>query len=103
MHKRKRAHGKLKAYPHPNKWIKFFDRFLLFVAIVSPLMVLPQILKIYVEHDTSGVSTLTWGLFALFNIPWVGYGILHKDKPIAIGYSLWFVANLVVLIGALIY
>ena len=103
IHKRKRVHHKLKEYPHSNKFIRCFDKFLLFVAIISPLLVLPQIFQIYVMKDASGVSALSWGLFALFNIPWVGYGILHKDKPIVVGYSLWFVANVIVVIGALMY
>ena len=29
MHKRKRMHEKLEVYPHPNKWVKFLDRFLI--------------------------------------------------------------------------
>ena len=103
IHKRKRVHDKLKAYPHPNKWIKFLDKFLLIVAVIGPLLSLPQILKIYVEHNTSGVSVLTWGLFAFFNIPWIIYGIVHKDKPIIIGYSLWLVTNIVIVVGALMY
>ena len=103
IHKRKRKHYKLLEYPHPNKWIKFLDRFLLIVAILGPLVTLPQILKIYVEQNSTGVSALTWGLFALFNIPWIVYGVVHKDKPIAIGYSLWLVTNVVISVGALIY
>ena len=101
--KRKRVSHKFLEYPHSRKFVRCFDKFLLFVAVISPFLVLPQILKIYVEHDASGVSALSWGLFAFFNIPWVGYGILHKDKPIVVGYSLWFVANVIVVIGALIY
>ena len=103
IHKRKRAHDKLKAYPHSKKWIRFLDKFLLVVAVLSPLVTLPQILKIYVEQNSSGVSALIWGLFAFFNIPWIVYGVVHKDKPISIGYSLWFVTNVVIAVGALIY
>jgi len=103
IHKRKRVHQKLEKYPHPNKWIKFLDRFLIIVAVVGPLMVLPQILKIFMLKDAMGVSALSWGLFALFDIPWIIYGAVHKEKPIIIAYSLWLVTNLIVVVGALIY
>ena len=103
IHKRKRASHSLWEYPHSKKWIRSLDKFLLFVAVLSPLVTLPQILRIYVEHNASGVSALTWGLFAFFNIPWILYGVVHKDKPISIGYSLWFVTNVVIAVGALIY
>lgn len=103
IHKRKRKHHKLLEYPHSKKWIRFLDKFLLVVAVVGPLITLPQILKIYVGQNATGVSTLSWGLFALFNIPWIVYGVVHKDKPIIIGYSLWLVTNIIVVVGALIY
>jgi uncharacterized protein with PQ loop repeat len=93
----------LKEYPHSKKWIRFLDKFLLVVAVVGPLLVLPQILKIYVGQNASGVSALSWGLLALFNIPWIVYGVVHKDKPITLGYSIWFVVNIIVVVGALIY
>jgi uncharacterized protein with PQ loop repeat len=103
IHKRKRKHHKLLQYPHPNKWVKLLDRFLLVVAVVGPLLVLPQILKIYVGQNATGVSALSWGLLALFNIPWILYGAVHGDKPITMGYSIWFVVNIIVAVGALIY
>ena len=62
-----------------------------------------QILQIFTLKSAAGVSSLSWGLYALFNLPWLAYGIVHKDKPIKIGYSLSFIANLTVLAGSLIY
>ena len=103
IHRRKRVHQRLEKYPHPDKWIKLLDKFLIVIAIVGPLMVLPQILKIFILKDASGVSALSWGLFALFDIPWIIYGFVHKEKPIAIAYLLYLATNLIVVLGALIY
>ena len=103
IHRRKRVHKKLEIYPHKNKWIRFLDRFLIVVAIFGPLIALPQIFRIFAFKSAAGVSGLSWGLYALFNIPWFIYGIVHKDKPIVISYLLSFIANLTVLIGTLIY
>lgn len=103
LHKRKRIHQKLEKYPHPKKWIKILDNFLLIIAVIGPLNNLPQIIKIFALKSSSGVSTLTFSLFSLFNIPWIIYGIVHKEKPIIIAFSLWFITNMIVVIGTLIY
>ena len=103
IHKRKRLHEKLEKFPHENKYIRFLDQFLLVVACIGPVMSLPQILKIYVHKNAAGVSLLSFSLFAVFNIPWVIYGIVHKDKPITIAYILWFFSNITVVIGTIMY
>ena len=96
-------HHKLEIYPHPNNWIKFLDRFLLIVAVIGPLMSLPQLLKIYLGQNATGISVLSFGLYAFFNVPWVIYGVVHKEKPIVIAYSLWFVSNILIVVGTLLY
>jgi uncharacterized protein with PQ loop repeat len=104
IHKRKRANSqKLKAYPHPNKWINFLDKFLVVVACITPMVTIPQIYSIYWLHQAAGVSAVTWFLFCVGNIPWLLYGIVHKAKPIVLSSIIWFVVNLTVAIGAAIY
>lgn len=103
LHKRKRMHEKLEKFPHPNKRIKFLDNMLLLIASISPLSTVPQIIKIYATKNAIGVSKLTFSLFALFDIPWIIYGVVHKEKPIIIAYSLWLIANITIVTGTLIY
>ena len=103
IHKRKRVHQKLEKYPHKIKWIRFLDKFLICIAVIGPLIALPQILQIFISGDATGVSSLSWGLYALFNIPWLIYGVAHKYKPIIVAYLLSFVANLTVFSGSLVY
>ena len=103
IHKRKRVHEKLQKYPHPNKWVRFLDNFLLVFAVVGPASLLPQIIKIFSLKAVGGVSLITYCLWALGAIPWVIYGVVHKAKPIIIAYSLWFLSYLIVLFGILIY
>jgi uncharacterized protein with PQ loop repeat len=103
IYRRKRIHHKLENYPHEDKRIHFLDKFLIFIAIVGPLIALPQIFQIFTLKSAEGVSSLSWGLYALFNVPWFIYGIVHKDKPIRISYLLSFIANITVLVGSLIY
>ncbi|MFC1705113.1 PQ-loop domain-containing transporter [Nanoarchaeota archaeon] len=103
MHKRKIVCEKTEKYPHPHKGVRFLDNLLLVIAIIGPLANLPQILRIFSLKNAMGVSVWTFSLYALFDFPWIAYGIVHKEKPIIIAYSLWLITNLIVITGALIY
>jgi uncharacterized protein with PQ loop repeat len=87
---------------HKEKWKKNLDKLLLVIAVVMPLMTLPQIYKILLFRDASGVSPLTWGLYFIFSIPWLAYGIVHQEKPIIITYSLWLILDAIVAVSALV-
>lgn len=91
--------------PFPAKELRFIvlDEIVLVVGVIGPLTTIPQILKIFLIQDATGVSTMAWGLSALFDIPWILYGLAHKERPITIAYIMWFVMNILVFIGALTY
>jgi uncharacterized protein with PQ loop repeat len=93
----------MEPYPHENKRIRYLDKFLVVIALVGPLVSLPQILQIHILKDATGVSALSWGLYALFNVPWIAYGLVHREKPIIIAYSLSFCVNLIVLTSTFMY
>jgi len=104
IHKRKHHFDKkLKPYPHKNGWVAFLDQFLLLVAIVGPLVNLPQLFKILYEGTSAGVSILSWSLYTILAIPWLVYGIVHKEKPIIIAYTLWVILDAAVLVAAIAY
>lgn len=113
IHKRKRAsrHKKiakkedvcLEPYPHPEKWKKYLDRALYFVAIVGPFNTIPQIVTIYANKSAEGISTLTFCLLACFTLPWIFYGVVHKEKPIIFSFCLWFLAYIVIITGSILY
>ena len=83
--------------------VRMLDGLVLAVGIIAPLMTIPQILKIYVLHSASGVSVLTWGAYAFFDIPWIIYGLVHHSRPITTTYILWCIMNLMVACGSVAY
>lgn len=103
IHRRKRVYQKLEPYPHPNKWIRFFDSFLIAVAVINPFIALPQIYGVYVEKNVSGVSAITWFLGGIFSVPWLIYGIVHRVKSHMVLYTLWIVFDMSIAIGVLIH
>ncbi len=102
IHLRKRQHV-LATYPHPNPWVRFLDKLLVVVAVLGPLMAIPQLWKIISTQSAAGVSPLTWAAFAVIDLPWIFYGAVHKEKPIIITYILWFLMNVAVMVAAIAY
>ncbi len=103
FHKRKRIHVKHEKYPHPNKLKNLMDRFIYVVVFIGPLFTIPQIYKIFVEQNATGVSVFTWGTYSLGSFFWLMYGVMHKEKPIIITNILWGIMNFSVMVGAVMY
>ena len=103
QHTRKRVYQNLEPYPHDDKFKNIVDRLIYFVAMFSVVMTIPQILNIWVEHDASGVSPLSWGAYSLGAFVWCIYGILHKEKPLIMIYGVYVVMDLLIVAGTLMY
>jgi len=103
MSKRKRVKKLLQDYPHPKFWVRLLDRVLVIVAIIGPLAMLPQLWNIFVLKTAGGIAVMSFLIWAIMDIPWILYGMVHKERPILIAYFLWFTMNLAVAIGAIMY
>ena len=102
-HIRERIYKNLEPFPHPDSFKRALDLMVYVAGVLGPIFGIPQIYTIYVHKNAAGVSAFSWGMFALFNIVWILYGIVHRERVITVTYSLWFVVNSLVAIGAIIY
>lgn len=93
-----RAHSKKK-----TPYVIFLDKVTLVIGVVGPATVIPQIYSIYSTGSAEGVSAVTWFLMFLVTLPWIFYGMAHKDKTLMVSFTLWEVVNLTVAVGAIIY
>ena len=93
----------LEPFPHPATLKRFLDRIIFVVGFLGPAFTIPQLWLIYVDHVADGVSVLSWASYALFNVVWILYGIVHKENAITFTYTLWLVVNSLVAVGALVY
>ncbi len=100
---RKRIHQKNEAYPSPDKFKRFYDKFIYAIVILAPIVNIPQLLKIWIEKDASGVSAISWLFFSVMSVTWFVYGILHKDRHIWMMYSALIVIQAFIAIGAILY
>lgn len=81
----------------------FVNKAVYFFAIFGNAFTIPQLAKIWVEHNAQGLSLPTWGAYFVSAIFWLGYGIYHKEKVIIISNALSMIVNLVVVVGILVF
>ncbi len=86
-----------------NLFTRSIDKIVLFSAFLMPLIELPQLLEIYTKKSAENVSLFTWGFFVIFGIPWLIYGIIHKQKPVIVLYALWVLVDSTIVLGILLY
>jgi MtN3 and saliva related transmembrane protein len=103
FHLRRRARLLRDPYPHYHPSVRMLDNIVLIAGILGPLLTLPQIYKIYVFKEVAGLSFISWFMYAVFNIPWVVYGVVHKAKPILYSQIGWMLTNAFVALGILLY
>ena len=103
MHKRKRVHTLTQPYPHKDKRIRFLDNICLLFSVFMPLTTIPQIYKIFTYQLVDGLSLLMWVLYCIGVIPFLIYGIVHREKPIIILNVLWLIAQITIIIGIIMY
>jgi uncharacterized protein with PQ loop repeat len=103
VHLRKKAARQLEQYPSEKTLIKWLDTILLAVAVIGPLVTIPQVVQIFRTRDVANLSPITWGLYCVFNILWIVYGFVHKERPIIITYILWFFANGIIFASIFIF
>ena len=103
IHKRKRIHQDFQKYPHPDSRVRFVDDASMFSAVFMPFIVVPQIYKVFSSGTAAGVSIWMWILAFFLQIPMLAYGIVHKSKQIITYNVLWLIADVVMIIGIVIF
>ncbi len=103
-HIRKRVNSKkLKPFPSNKLFVRALDSWVSFLGIAMSFSVLPQVIKIYGNKTTEGLSIITWAVFTLWGITMLIYGLVHSSKPIIATYLIGTVLYGLVFIGIVIY
>lgn len=100
---RKRIHKKLEPYPHPDKFKNFMDKAVFVVGFFGLFMTIPQITKIWLDQNAAGLSVVSWIAYLVVAITWVLYGLIHKEKPIIVIYSVWIMFHVMIITGISLY
>jgi len=81
----------------------WFDYFMYTIAMVTPLVLLPQVLQLFTNKSVAGLSIETWFLLGCLNVVWILYGLVHREPPIYIGNFLVGILNFTVVYGIILY
>lgn len=73
------------------------------MSVFTLLMTIPQVLTIWVGHQASGVSVISWSAYLLSAVLWFWYGLRKRDKNIYLPCVGWIGMDAAVIVGALIH
>ena len=73
------------------------------MSVFTMLMTVPQVLTIWVGHQATGVSVVSWSAYLLSAILWFWYGLQKRDKNIYLPCVGWVGLDTAVIVGAVIY
>lgn len=93
-----RPHKRSLIGTHPT-----LDKVVYAAGIISLTMMLPQLRLIFVEKNAAGLEPITWLTLSIMDIPWIVYGIVHREAPLTFIYTMWLIVNALIFIGAVIY
>jgi len=93
-HKSKKDHYK-------EEGIHVLDKVIFPIALISPIMIVPQVIQVWQNHQTAGLAVTTWIGFAFSSTFWTLYGIAHKDKAIMISSIIVVFLDILIVVGIL--
>lgn len=82
---------------------KFVDRLTYLVAAIEPIVTIPQVYLIFRDKTAEGIAISSWIGYQIFTLVWLWYGIVHKEKVIIFYQLCWFVLQMIIIIGAIMY
>ena len=100
---RKRIHKKHEKFPHPVEWKRILDTIIYPVGLIGPVIMIPQILKIYIEKNATSMAMISWIIFIIPAIIWVLYGFAHKNKAVIICNAAWVITYIFIIFGTVLY
>ncbi|MCR4325227.1 MAG: hypothetical protein NUV59_00255 [Patescibacteria group bacterium] len=89
--------------PRRSRYIVALDKVTFVAGIIGPFTALTQVLEIFAKGTAEGVSLAFWVLIFMVTLPWIFYGIAHRDASILVHFLLWEVMNVLVIISILTF
>ena len=102
VHSNKCVHHTTELAQKKKAFVRIVDSFA-YLSVIVPLLTIPQFITIFVHHDASNLSLITWGTYLVSATYWTYYGWLHKAKPIWIPNTLMILVDIGVVAGILMY
>lgn len=79
------------------------DKICYAASVFMPATAIPQIHQLYTTRDADSLSLLMWVLYLVGIIPFMLFGILHKEKQLVVLNVLWLIVTLTIIAGILLF
>jgi uncharacterized protein with PQ loop repeat len=92
-------------HPHTGRrkdTLGWLDKVLPVLSIFTMALTVPQVWGVWVQHQTAGVSLLSWGAYTFAACLWLVDGLRKKDKTIWVACVGWIVLDGAVFVGVLV-
>ncbi len=73
------------------------------MSVFTMLMTVPQVWAIWVGHEASGVSIVSWAAYLLSAVLWFWHGLQQGDRNIYLPCIGWIGLDSAVIVGAILY
>jgi uncharacterized protein with PQ loop repeat len=73
------------------------------MSIFTMVMTIPQVWAIWMGHQASGVSILSWSAYLVSALLWLWFGIRRHDRNIYLPCLGWIALDGAVIVGAVVY
>ncbi len=97
------ADGRCVTGPQSSVPVSGLERVLRGLSVFTMLMTVPQVLTIWVQHEASGVSLVSWVSYLFSACLWFVYGLQKRDKTIYLACVGWVLLDAAIVIGIIIY
>ena len=94
--------GQLQPRPSGHDTTSWLDKVLPVLSIFTMALTVPQVWGVWVDHQTAGVSLLSWGAYTFAACLWLVDGMRKKDKTIWVACVGWIALDAAVFVGVLV-
>jgi uncharacterized protein with PQ loop repeat len=77
------------------------ERLMYGIALIAPIMTIPQAMQVWFDHRVQGVSITTWGAYAAVSCLWLVYATIHKERPLVLTHCLLIIVDTSIVLGVL--
>lgn len=88
---------------HNNIYQYLIDKLVYIGGTVGIFIMLPQLAKIWMDKNVTGLSLITWLGFLGGAIFWIVYGIIHKEKPLIFINVVASFINFLIVLGIILF
>ena len=73
------------------------------VAVLEPVITIPQAWAIFSRHSAASVSLSTWIGFEIASCIWLWYGIVHRERMIILYQGLFTIVQAAIIVGGVAF